>query len=54
MCDNGRIIPIMTFGPVSVLPEYRGKGYGSKLIRFAMEKALELVCGAITGNPDCY
>lgn len=56
MCDNGRIIPIMTFGPVSVLPECQGKGYGSKLIRFTMDKALELGCGAIaiTGNPDYY
>lgn len=56
VCDNGRIIPIMTFGPVSVLPEYQGKGYGSKLIRFTMEEALELGCGAIaiTGNPDYY
>ncbi|RNC29402.1 MAG: hypothetical protein AWM53_00755 [Candidatus Dichloromethanomonas elyunquensis] len=56
ICDNGRIIPIMTFGPVSVLPECQSKGYGSKLIRFTMEKALELGCGAIaiTGNPDYY
>lgn len=56
ICDDGRIIPIMTFGPVSVLPEYQGKGYGSKLIRFTMGKALELGCGAIaiTGNPVYY
>lgn len=56
ICDNGGIIPIMTFGPVSVLPEYQGKGYGSKLIRFTLEKTLELGCGgiAITGNPDYY
>ncbi|UNC93856.1 N-acetyltransferase [Candidatus Contubernalis alkalaceticus] len=54
--DNGQIIPIMTFGPVSVLPECQGKGYGSELIRFTMGKALELGCGAIviTGNPDYY
>lgn len=56
ICDNGRIIPILIFGPVSVLPECQGKGYGSKLIRFTMEKARELGCGAIaiTGNPDYY
>ncbi|OPX83651.1 MAG: hypothetical protein A4E53_04486 [Pelotomaculum sp. PtaB.Bin104] len=55
-CDDGRIISIMTFGPISVLPECQGEGYGSKLIRFTMEKALELDCGAIaiTGNPDYY
>lgn len=56
MCDDGRIISITTFGPVSVLPECQGKGYGSELIRFTMKKALELGCGAIaiTGNPDYY
>ena len=56
ICDNGQIIPIMTFGPISVLPEYQGKGYGSHLISLTMEKALELGCGAIaiTGNPDYY
>lgn len=55
-CDDGRIIPIMTFGPVSVLPECQGKGYGSELIRFTMDKALALGCGAIaiTGNPAYY
>ncbi len=49
-------MPIMTFGPVSVLPECQGKGYGSELIRFTMDKALELGCGAIaiTGNPSYY
>lgn len=56
MCGNGCIVPIMTFGPVSVLPECQGRGYGGKLIRFTMEKALELGCGAIaiTGNADYY
>jgi len=55
-CDDGRIIPIMVFGPISVLPECQGKGYGSGLIRFTLEKAMELGCGAIaiTGNPDYY
>lgn len=56
VCDNGNSIPIMTFGPISVLPECQGEGYGSKLIRFTMQKALDLGCGAIaiTGNPDYY
>lgn len=55
-CNDGRIIPIMTFGPVSVLPEHQGKGYGSMLIKYTMEKAAEMGCGAIaiTGNPAYY
>lgn len=47
---------MLLFGPVSVLPEEQGKGYGSKLIRYTLEKAKELgypaVC--ITGNPIYY
>ena len=56
ICEDGKIIPIMTFGPVSVLPEYQGKGYGSMLIRYTIEKADELGCGAlaITGNSAYY
>ncbi len=55
-CDQGQVVPIMTFGPVSVLPEYQGQGYGSALIRFTLEKALQLGCGAIaiTGSPAYY
>lgn len=55
-CDDGKIIPIAIFGPVSVLPEYQHKGYGSKIITYTMEKAKQLGYGAIaiTGNPEYY
>ena len=55
-CDNGDFVSVMTFGPVSVLPKYQGKGYGSKLIKFTMGKAKKLGCGAlaITGDPKYY
>ena len=54
--DNGRTIPIMIFGPVSVLPEKQGEGYGSRLIRYTLEQAEKMGCGAvaITGDPDYY
>ena len=29
--DDGRKIPIMTFGPIGILPEYKRKGYGKAL-----------------------
>lgn len=53
---NGEKKNILTFGPVSVLPEYQKKGYGAKLIEYTMEKAKELGYSAIiiTGNPDYY
>lgn len=54
--DDGSTIPIMIFGPVSVLPEKQGKGYGSKLIRHTLDLAEKLGCGAvaITGDPGYY
>lgn len=54
--DNGQTIPILIFGPVSVLPEMQGKGYGSAIIYYTLNKAAELRYGAvaITGNPDYY
>ena len=54
--DNGRIIPIMTFGPISIAPEYQCQGYGTILLRHSMDKAHELGAGtlAITGNLDFY
>lgn len=54
--DNGGHVPILEFGPVSVLPQRQGNGYGGRLIRFTLKKAAELGYGAvaITGNPDYY
>jgi len=54
--DDGRTIPIMTFGPISIAPAYKGKGYGSILLRDSMARAKELHAGAlaITGNIGFY
>ena len=54
--DDGRIVPIIIFGPVSVLPEMQGKGYGGRLIRYTLDLAAKMGCGAvaITGDPDYY
>ena len=55
-CDNGEIIPIMTFGPLSILPEEQGKDYGTILLQYSMDKAkeLEVKALAITGNINFY
>ena len=47
---------ILTFGPLSVLPEYQRKGIGKELLRFSFEKALEMGYDAIVifGNPGNY
>ena len=54
--DNGRLVPIMTFGPISIAPAYKRQGYGRKLLAYSMEKAREMGAGAlaITGNIDFY
>lgn len=54
--DDGRTIPILIFGPVSVLPAEQGKGYGSRLIRHTLDLAEKMGCGAvaITGDPGYY
>lgn len=51
-CDDGRRIPVMTFGPISIAPEYKRQGYGKLLLDYSMEKAREKGAGAlaITGN----
>lgn len=51
-CSDGRALPIMTFGPISIVPEYKRQGYGKCLLDYSMEKAKEMGAGAlaITGN----
>lgn len=52
VCDDGRKLPIMTFGPIGIAPEYKRQGYGKRLLDYSMEKAKEAGAGAlaITGN----
>ncbi len=47
---------ILTFGPVSVLPEYQRMGYGKMLIEHSFEKAMALGYDAVVifGNPGNY
>lgn len=54
--EDGSIFPIWTSGPISVLPEYKRKGYGLKLLRYSIEKAREAGVGAVCfeGNIDFY
>lgn len=51
-CDDGRKLPIMTFGPIGIAPQYKRQGYGKRLLDYSMKKAKETGVGAlaITGN----
>lgn len=54
--EDGTILPAWTFGPISIHPGYKRKGYGLKLLNFALEKAREMGVGVICmeGNIDFY
>lgn len=57
--ESGQEKEIVTFGPVSILPEYQRKGYGKQLIEYSFEKAAamlvkELVPGALDGRTWIY
>ncbi|MDC7289243.1 N-acetyltransferase [Blautia schinkii] len=47
---------ILTFGPVSILPEYQRMGFGKTLIEYSFKKAAALGYDAIVifGNPGNY
>ena len=54
--DSGQVFPVISFGPLSVLPDYQKKGIGSTLIRLTLDKAAkEGFSGVlIVGNPKYY
>lgn len=53
---EGKEIPTLTFGPVSILPGYQRQGYGKQLVDASCSAAAKLGAGAvlITGNPAFY
>ena len=54
--ENGEKKEILTFGPVSILPEYQRMGYGKILMEHSFERAFELGYDVIVifGNPGNY
>ena len=40
--DDDNSIEVITLGPVAIDPDYQKKGYGSKIIRYTLDKAKEL------------
>ena len=54
--DDGTRFPSWTFGPISIHPDYKRKGYGLKLLNHALEKAKEMGIGLLQmeGNIDFY
>ena len=54
--DDGTRVPSWTFGPISIHPDYKRKGYGLKLLNYALERARELGIGflCMEGNINFY
>ena len=54
--DDGTQIPVMTFGPISIHPDFKRKGFGKILLDCSMEKARNLggKCLLICGNIGFY
>ena len=54
--DDGRTVPILTMGPIGILPELKRRGYGKKLLDYSLEKAAEMGFGAVLfeGNIRFY
>lgn len=54
--DNGTEFPVWTFGPISIHPDYKRKGYGLKLLQYSIEraKAIGVGCLCMEGNIEFY
>jgi len=56
MLDDGTPYPSWTFGPISIHPDYKRKGYGLQLLNYALDKAREMGIGLLQmeGNIEFY
>ena len=54
--ENGNEKPIVTMGPLCVLPEYQRKGYGKALLEHTFKIAADMGYDTVInfGNPDNY
>lgn len=54
--DSGKILPVLTLGPICIHPDYQRQGLGKYLLDHAIKSAKELGYGAICleGNRDFY
>ena len=52
--DDGRIIDVLTMGPIGIIPALKRKGYGKKLLDYSLEKASQLGFGAVLLEGNIY
>ena len=56
LADDGRVIPVLTMGPICITPELKRRGFGKKLLDDSLERATALGFGAVLfeGNIGFY
>ena len=56
LADDGRVIEVLTMGPIGIIPDLKRKGYGKALLDYSLDKAAELGFGAVLfeGNIEFY
>ena len=54
--DDGRDVPVLTMGPIGIIPALKRRGYGKLLLDFSLEQAAALGYGAVLfeGNIAFY
>ena len=54
--DDGRAVPVLTMGPIGILPELKRQGYGKALLDYSLKQAKKLGYGAVLfeGNIGFY
>lgn len=54
--SNGTELEVLTFGPLSVEPQYQRKGVGSALVTYSLEEAKRMGFDAVVifGHPEYY
>ncbi len=54
--DDGKLIPVLTMGPICITPELKRQGYGKKLLDHSLENAAAMGFGAVLfeGNIGFY
>lgn len=54
--DDGKVIPVLTMGPIGIVPDLKRRGYGKKILDYSLEKASSMGFGAVLfeGNIGFY
>ncbi len=54
--DDGRIVPVLTMGPICIAPERKRQGYGKELLDYSLKQAEAMGFGAVLfeGNIGFY